>query len=180
MTFTFINAGLSGTTAKEGLNRLERDVIRFRPDLTVVCFGLNDVGKGSEGLWEYKSSLGEIFAALLKSESDVVFMTPNHMNDRVDCKITDPYIRLIAEKTMSLQTGGIMDQYMYAALETAKEMGVKVCDWYGQWNRLKAAGVDTTGLLANLINHPVRELHRLFASELFHTLFFSEKESDSA
>ena len=37
-----INAGISGDNAASGEVRLERDVLRFRPDLTVVCFGLND------------------------------------------------------------------------------------------------------------------------------------------
>lgn len=36
----FINAGISGDNAPSGLQRLERDVLAYHPDLTVVCFGL--------------------------------------------------------------------------------------------------------------------------------------------
>ena len=39
-----INAGISGDDALHGLARLDRDVISYNPDLTVVCFGLNDSG----------------------------------------------------------------------------------------------------------------------------------------
>ena len=37
-----INAGISGDRALRGVNRVQRDVIRHNPDLTVVCYGLND------------------------------------------------------------------------------------------------------------------------------------------
>lgn len=37
-----INAGISGDKAPKGLERLERDIVRHCPDLTVVCYGLND------------------------------------------------------------------------------------------------------------------------------------------
>ena len=37
-----INAGISGDNTGRGVKRVERDVIRHLPDLTVVCYGLND------------------------------------------------------------------------------------------------------------------------------------------
>lgn len=43
-----INAGISGDNAPNGAKRLARDVLPFRPDLTVVCFGLNDCMAGPE------------------------------------------------------------------------------------------------------------------------------------
>lgn len=42
MLVNIINAGASGNSARDGPERLERDVLSFNPDLTVVCFGLND------------------------------------------------------------------------------------------------------------------------------------------
>jgi len=39
---TVTNAGICGQTAVQGLARLERDVLRFRPALTLISFGLND------------------------------------------------------------------------------------------------------------------------------------------
>jgi len=33
-----INAGAGGNTSREGLSRLERDVLRYLPDLTLVQF----------------------------------------------------------------------------------------------------------------------------------------------
>ena len=56
-----INAGISGDNAPHGLERLERDVLSHRPDLTVVCYGLNDCRSNPEGLEIYRSALSGIF-----------------------------------------------------------------------------------------------------------------------
>ncbi|MGC8827675.1 MAG: SGNH/GDSL hydrolase family protein [Anaerolineae bacterium] len=37
-----INAGIPGNTSLHGLQRLQRDVIRFQPHITLISFGLND------------------------------------------------------------------------------------------------------------------------------------------
>ena len=43
-----INSGMRGDTAVEGLARLERDVLWYRPHVVVIAFGLND---GNLGYW---------------------------------------------------------------------------------------------------------------------------------
>ena len=78
-----INAGISGGTCKHGLERIERDVLQHNPDLTVVCFGLNDVKEGIAGLKEYTSALEKIFCKLKQAGSEIIFMTPNMMNTNI-------------------------------------------------------------------------------------------------
>lgn len=41
-TITVVNAGIAGQTAVQGYQRLWRDVIRYRPHVTLIAFGLND------------------------------------------------------------------------------------------------------------------------------------------
>ena len=60
---------------------------------------------------------------------------------------------------------------MDAARQMAAERGIPVCDCYAEWKRMAAEGVDTTALLCNHINHPSREMHKLFAEMLFETIF---------
>ena len=48
-----IQAGISGDDSKSGLRRVERDVCAFNPDLTIVCFGLNDCGGGVKNIKYY-------------------------------------------------------------------------------------------------------------------------------
>lgn len=166
-----INAGVSGGGAPHGLERLERDVLRFRPDLTVVCFGLNDCGGEEAGLQKYLNALRSIFEQLKANGSEIIFMTPNMMNtyvsDDLDCQV----LVNIAEKVMERQNRGIMDLYMDSAKALCEEMDVRVCDCYTKWKKLAQNGADTTLLLSNRINHPTREMNWMFAYSLMETIF---------
>lgn len=161
-----INAGISGGSAPHGLERLERDVIRHQPDLTVVCFGLNDSGNGPEGMDQYTDALAEIFEKLKAAGSEIIFMTPNMMNTDISVALTDPVMRAIAENTQKTQNEGILEAYLKAAVAVCEQYGVKVCDCYAKWKRLASNGVDITNLLSNKINHPTREMNWLFAVSL--------------
>lgn len=165
-----INGGISGSSAMESVERLERDVLKFHPDLTVVCCGLNDSGRGFEGLQDYKDSLKTIFERLKEAGSEIIFMTPNMMATEVSCHVTDPHFKRIAEDACIRQNEGIMDKYVQAAKEVCAEQDVRVCDCYGKWKVLASSGVDVTELLSNKINHPTREMHWLFAYSLVETM----------
>ena len=166
-----INAGISGDTASNGLKRVERDVLRHEPDLTVVCYGLNDCSRNEEKREKYLNNLRKIFTLVLESGSELIFMTPNMMNTKVSCHITDPDFIKIAEDTMDKQNGGYFDSFMDGARELCREMNVPLCDCYAIWKMLYENGVNTTELLSNKINHPTREMNKLFAYELVRTLF---------
>ena len=176
-----INAGVSGCGAPNGLERLERDVLCHKPDLVVVCFGLNDCGNGKEKIGVYLDALKGIFQSCREAGAEVLFMTPNMMNTRV-IEGTEERFYAYAHVTAEIQNGGRMDTYMDAAKALAKSMGVKVADCYAKWKEL-AKTQDTTALLANYINHPNREMHQLFADTLFDVLFegteFVRAESQS-
>ena len=77
--FSMINAGISGDTAGDGERRLERDVLRHHPDLVIVCFGLNDVCNGMEGISAYQKSLEGIFDTLKAHAVETIFMTPQNL-----------------------------------------------------------------------------------------------------
>ena len=168
-----INAGIGGATAQDSLSRIERQVLSHSPDLVIVCFGLNDINGTLE---EYLASLREIFERTL-AVCDVVFLTPNMLNTYV-AEDTPTKHLAYAKITAEYQNGGRMDAYMAAAIELAESMGVPVCDAYGAWKRLSKTE-DTTKLLANRINHPVAEMHALFADLLFDLLFGDMEASDT-
>ena len=60
---------------------------------------------------------------------------------------------------------------MKEAMRVAASCGVRICDCYQKWKRLEACGVDTTSLLANHINHPIREMHWMIAHALIDIIF---------
>lgn len=166
-----INAGISGDSAKAAVTRVQRDVIAHRPDLTVVCFGLNDCGQGDAGLPVYKDSLAQLFRALRAGGSDVLFMTPNMMATGISCHIPEGIVRDIAATISRSQHTGVLDRYLDAARSVCSQEQVPVCDCYQKWQRLGQCGVNTTDLLSNHINHPTREMNWLFAYSLAETLF---------
>ena len=165
-----INAAIGGTTARASLKRLEKQVLLHEPDLTVVCFGLNDVNFEKE---EYLLALREIFARVSESGSDLIFMTPNMLNTYV-ADDTPPQYLDYAHKTAVMQNEGKMDDYIYSAVALAESMGVTVCDCYSMWKELSKTE-DTTLLLANRINHPTPEMHELFAESLYRLIVGEEK-----
>lgn len=165
-----INAGISGDNAPGADGRLERDVLSRNPDLVVVCFGLNDVVLGKEGIPRYTDALRSIFTRLKEAGTEIIFMTPNMMNTYVSAHITDQRIRDIAAETCDIQNGGMFDEYMDAAKKVCEECGVRVCDCYAKWKKLYEGGVDVTELLANNINHPSRNMNWLFAVSLLETI----------
>ena len=167
VTVNIINAGISGNTAEQGYARLERNVMKFHPDLVVVCFGLNDCGQWPDYINVYADSLGKIFERLKSEDIETIFMTPNMMNTEVSCHIEDERVREIAVTTMENQNGGLLDRYLEKAREVCQSHQIPVCDCYQDWKAMERNGVDITERLANFINHPDRKMNWLFAVRLF-------------
>ena len=161
-----INAGISGDSTKGGLQRLDRDVLSHCPDLTVVCFGLNDCCGGIDRAEKYAVRLGEIFDALTEAGSEVIYMTPNMMCTTESPLANDEYFKKLEEKFLRLQNEGVLDAFIEAGRRVANERGIRICDVYAKWKTLADNGVNVTGLLSNGMNHPTREMHWLFAYSL--------------
>ena len=155
------------TRLREMLN-----ILPFSPDLVVVSYGLNDACKGIEKLDNYRKNLREIFENVSLGGAEVIFLTQNAMNTKKSCHLKgDDALTKTAVMTANIQNDGVMKAYMDAAKQVANECGVKVCDVYPMWEKMIAGGVDTTELLANKINHPIREIHYYMAMKLIETMF---------
>ncbi|MBE6903573.1 MAG: GDSL family lipase [Ruminococcaceae bacterium] len=161
-----IDAGIGGITAKASLERMESQVFSHKPDLIIICFGLNDVNGTLE---EYLDSLGIIFDRCKECDIDAIFMTPNMLNTYVADDTEECHLDYAAV-TAQFQNSGKMDTFMDAACKLAFEKGITVCDCYSKWKEISKTQ-DTTMLLANRINHPTKEMHKLFANSLFDTIF---------
>lgn len=168
-----INAGIGGITAKDSIERMDKQVLAHNPDLIIVCFGLNDINGTLE---EYISALRTIFEKCKACGADVIFLTPNMLNTYVAEDTAKKYYDY-AGVTAEYQNSGRMDLYMGSAVKLAEEMGVTVCDCYSKWKKLSETE-DTTMMLINRINHPSREMHQLFADSLFEVIFGSTTTVD--
>lgn len=167
---SIMNAGVNGSSAPAGYERLKRDVLAFRPDLLVVCFGLNDSNAETEGIDNYKNALRNIFVTAKEADIETIFMTPNMMNTDSSKVSPGDILEPLAELFAKRQKEGVFDAYMEAAREVCREENVTLCDCYAIWKRMYECGVDTTNLLSNGLNHPVRKMHELFAWQLVHTI----------
>ena len=165
-----INSGKSGACVFDGEDSLDRDVLKFSPDLVVVSYGLNDSGKGYDGLDAYGKSLSAVIERIKASGAEMIFLTENCMCTRVSPHLTQPALRSTAEKLAVRQNTGVLDAYFEKAREVCKEHDVPVCDLYAVWKAMEQGGVNVTELLSNKINHPIREYHNYIAVKLVETM----------
>jgi len=170
-----INAGIGGITAAASVKRMDAQVLAHNPDLVIVCFGLNDVNGTLES---YLDALRTIFTKCQEQDVDVIFLTPNMLNTYVAEDTAEVHLAYAAV-TARMQNEGKMDLFMDHARKLAGEMGVDVCDCYAKWKELSKTQ-DTTQLLANRINHPTKEMHELFAEELFQMILGDSKADHNA
>jgi len=165
-----INGGISGGGAPEGLCRIDRDIIRFSPDICVVCFGLNDCCR--DDLDAYRNAMCGIFDRLIKENIEVIFMTPNMMATHASCHLKCDAELEVADMVTKKQNDGVLEQYLEVAKAEAKKRNIPVCDCYAAWKKLYEGGVNITdNLLSNYLNHPTSDMNNLFAWSLIETMF---------
>lgn len=168
-----IHAGISGDNASGGLLRVERDVCAYKPDLTVMCFGLNDCIGGMKNLGVYKEAVKDIIVKLKECGTEIIFMTPNLMADAVSNEVAEPFIRKTFADMIKASEGSL-EKYVEAAKEICRTENVVICDCYRIWDVLKKNEVDTTRLLSNRLNHPIEKMNWLFAIKLVEKIFEEE------
>jgi len=75
---TTINAGIPGATYADALSRLDRDVLRFNPDLVIIALGMNDAGNGIDYLPKFGKDVLRVIEGIRSGcSSEILIMTPN-------------------------------------------------------------------------------------------------------
>lgn len=174
-TFSTLDAGVAGSTARQALSRLERDVIRHQPDLVLIAFGLNDaVGGGDAKLPEFEAALREIVATThARTEADIVLLTPPHMATRRHAHRIHPEHEAVADSIITAQTSGTLARYADAIRSLGHRLSgprLMLADIHSEWTRLRETGTDTDLWLVNGLNHPDARGHRLSATLLLSAL----------
>lgn len=171
---SIINSGISGDGTTGALKRFDRDVAVYQPDLVTVNLALNDcMNPDTEaGLAQYRANMTEIFRRIRELGAEAMLVTPSMMCAYVDPALPEGVLRKIAEAASQRQTGGVLTAYVDAARELAHEAGIPIADAYAEWQAMERAGVDTTALLANHINHPTREMHDIFVKKILEQLLY--------
>lgn len=166
-----INAGLNGADVRTGLKNLEQNVLRHRLDLTVVSYGLNDSVAGENGIDRYGEALGEMLDRIIENGGEALFVTQNFMCEKTSDFLKDKIFIDLSKDFAALQNGGVLDKYFERAKEVCARRGVKVCDVRASWQAMKRGGVNVTELLANKLNHPIREFSYYTAMKIVESIF---------
>lgn len=144
-----INSGIAGDTILGMRDRLERDVIRYQPDLVLINGSLNwDMGLGTTG--EYKEILREVIRKITEmTEADIILMTPN-------MELPNPWLKVTST----------LPERVACIRELAEEEQVCLADTYFVWEQFLKQGYELSRLLANGINHPSKAGHEVYALTL--------------
>jgi len=169
-TINVINSGISGDTAPQSLNRLERDVLNYHPDLLLIAFGLNDSTLGEEGLPEFDKAIRKVIGGVKAlGNTTIIVLTPPFMATARTARIHQQHAE-VADLIIRTQTSGTLAAYAQRLREIAADESALIADIYAEWERLDKDGVDLNSWLANGLNHPDLRGHQLAAKAIWNTL----------
>jgi lysophospholipase L1-like esterase len=140
---TMINAGISGHATTNALERIERDVLKHKPTLVTVMFGLNDMVRVP--LDQYRANVSKIIDQCQAAGAEVLLCTPNNV------------ITTSGRPTEKLVT------YCDAIRVVGKDRGIPVCDTYAALEALRSEDALAWRLLMSDEIHPNMDGHKRMA-----------------
>lgn len=153
-----VNSGVRGDTASQALKRIEEDVLKYTPDLTLLMFGLNDARKESVG--KYEEATRRIIHILKEHDIDVILMTPNPATERYKNPKMSPEeimafrrdVREIAERARKIANEEkIVLIDMFRLFEENRFLWDTICD--GAHPSLKAQGIMASYIAKGILEH---------------------------
>lgn len=158
---TVINSGIGGDKLEQGLRRIERDALRFSPNLAIVSYGMNDAPGGAAEVARFKENLRDMTRSLRSAGSEVLLRTPNPVINMAD-----------GTEAFELTMGGERRRFDVAAVaraiaEVADGESTWLVDHYALWKRSLASPYhgEMCMLMGNSV-HPNAFGHRRFYHEL--------------
>ncbi len=144
-----INSGIAGDTMIGMNRRLERDVIRYQPDLVIINGSLN-WGSDCGDTKAYEDVLREVVQRVKEETcADIILLTSNMVSP-------GPFVNpasSLQERTEVIRS-------------LASEQKVCLADAYRIWQSYQEAGYPISALLANGANHPSVTGHEVYAHVL--------------
>lgn len=141
-----INAGISGQTTREGLARLERDVLKHKPHLVTVMFGMNDMVRVPFD--EFKKNMVEIKDRCQKAGAEVLFCTQNNVIET------------------GSRPGKKLAEITQIIRDLAREHKLAVADCHAAYEAAKAKSATDWRMLLSDEIHPNMDGHKLMAETI--------------
>ena len=145
-----INSGISGSTTRDSLKRLQKDVLAYNPDLTFIVLGVNDGSTWFDvSFEEFQTNYRAIIKQVKESGSEIILMTQNEFKD-------NPYDGKVTFTKYPKNEDEI--------LKIAKEFNLPVIDNYKYWRELKIKDKELFNSLMSDWAHPNDKGHIFFYS----------------
>ena len=132
------NAGVNGDTAPGGLNRLEKDVLAFKPNVVMICYGMNNgrptppPGKTVDDV--FLDAMSKLVATLKAANVRVVLLTPG-------CIDTDNAARWFPpDKALMMQYNGTLARLAGVVKSLAAREHLPVADMFTPMMEVTAKG----------------------------------------
>lgn len=126
---TVINSGVPGSSYNQAITRLEKDVLRFLPDLVIIALGMNDSSAGEAELPNFRKKAELIIDTIReKCGSDILLMTPNPIIAETGMKWNEDISPGEPSEVWPLKA------YADTLVKLASEKKCAVIDNYTQWN----------------------------------------------
>jgi lysophospholipase L1-like esterase len=145
-SLTVINAGISGHATPDALARIDDDVLKHRPQLVTVMFGLNDMTHVP--LEAYAKNLGAVIQQCRAIGAEVLLCTPNAVVD-----------------TEGRPTA-VLEEYVAAIRRVGSDQNVPVVDCYAAFQAVRSQDEFEFGLLMSDEIHPNMDGHKLIAETI--------------
>lgn len=147
-----LNAGVSGDTTWGIVERLERDALRFKPDLLLLMIGLNDSTRGAEQVPAFRSNLRTIINRTREARCELLLLTQNGIS---------------FEQHDNVERRNSYPAYVAALRETAAELNVPLCDMYRAWEEEIARNPNNHWRFMDDGIHPNERGHAFMAQTLY-------------
>ncbi|MBM4067858.1 MAG: hypothetical protein FJ271_02770 [Planctomycetes bacterium] len=145
-----INAGISGHNTRHALARIERDVLKHKPQLVTVMFGMNDLV--AVPLAEFQTNMEKLIARCRAANAEVLLCTQNAVLDnpgRPDKKL---------------------DEFTRTIRAIARQQKLAVADCNQAYRAVRARDAKEFRLLMSDEIHPNMDGHKLLAEVIATTI----------
>lgn len=149
-----INAGISGQTTAQGLARLDSDVLKHKPQLVTISFGLNDMTRLSEE--QFATNLEALVTRCREAKAQVLLCTPN--------AVLETSARPIEK----------LRRYCEVIRQTGRKLKARVCDQFAAGEALKRKDAWKWRLTMSDEIHPNLDGHKRMAEELARSIVGKE------
>lgn len=163
------NAGVGGNNTIDMLKRVRKDCLNFRPDLTILMAGTNDMNSVKYvPLEQYKQNLTRLLDSIKSSGSKVLLMNI--------LPFYEPYLLTRHPSAFYGKEGpaGRQAAVNSAIAKIAKNAGVPLIDIHHYFEKVGRIGLDKYSLIRNEANsgltdgiHPTVDGYRLIASLVY-------------